>query len=392
MTIARRKILIAGGGIGGLAAALCLAKAGHRVDVFERTASLQPIGAGIQISPNAFHILSALGLSDELLELGTAPEAIIMMNAMTGKQLSRLPLGFDIQDTYDAPYIVIHRADLQNILFEACDQHPDISISFGAEIIDAAIHENGATAMIQSGSQPSEHLCDILIGADGIHSRVRHDILELPKAVYSGKIAWRALVPANDVKMPNAMNNTFGWLGPKAHVVTYPVRNGEFLNLVAVTQEADQSKAKDISKAKLQESFSHWCDDFQSLLELEADWSGWPLYETRDIRVMAHRSVALIGDAAHSMLPFAAQGAAQAIEDAHVLTQCLSTIDDKENALKAFEAKRLPRVQRVVRTARRNGQIYHLSGIPAMVRNLGLSKISGKNLLAKQDWIYSWKP
>lgn len=387
----RYKIIISGGGIAGLTAALCLAKAGHRVNLFERSSAPSAFGAGIQISPNAFHVLKRLGLSGKLLSAGTAPSAIMMMNGVNGKNLARLPLGFDIEDTYGAPYLVLHRADLQNILFEACDAHPDITITHGAKIIDAAIHANGATVMIETEDSRHEHLCDILIGADGIHSCVRHDILDLPKAVYTGKIAWRALIPANKVKLSGAMSDTYIWLGSKAHAVTYPVRNGDYLNIIAVTQERDEAKAKEISKETLLDRFAHWSDDFKALLELEADWSGWPLYETKHITCMAERSVALIGDAAHAMLPFAAQGAAQAIEDAAVLSQCISSGINKEDAIKAFEAQRLPRVKRVVKTARRNGQIYHLSGLAAMARNLGIKNIPGEKLLAKQDWIYRWK-
>jgi salicylate hydroxylase len=387
----RYKIIISGGGIAGLTAALCLAKAGHRVNVSERSTAPSAFGAGIQISPNAFHVLKTLGLSGKLLSAGTAPSAIMMMNAMNGKNLARLPLGFDIEDIYGAPYLVLHRADLQTILFEACNAHPDITMTYGAKIIDAAIHENGATVMIEKEGSINEHLCDILIGAEGIHSCVRHDILDLPKAVYTGKIAWRALIPANQVKLSGAMSDTYVWLGSKAHAVTYPVRNGEYLNIIAVTQERDETKAKEISSDKLLNKFAHWSDDFKALLELEADWSGWPLYETRHIDRIAERSVALIGDAAHAMLPFAAQGAAQAIEDAAVLSKCLSNGNQKQDALNAFEKARLSRVKRVVKTARRNGQIYHLSGIAAMVRNLGISNISGEKLLAKQDWIYRWK-
>jgi len=390
--MARHKIIISGGGIAGLTAALCLAKAGHRIDIFERSFSPSEFGAGIQISPNAFHVLKKLGLSTKLLSAGIAPSAINMMNAKNGKNLARLPLGLDVEDTYGAPYLVLHRADLQNILFEACDENPDISITYGTEVVDAALHKNGATVMIKSDMQTSENLCDILVGADGIHSNVRHDILERPRAVYTGKIAWRALVPADQIKLAEAMSNTFVWLGPKAHAVTYPIRNGEYLNVIAVTRERDKTKANAISKDKLLKIFSHWCDDFKGLIEVDADWSGWPLYETRDTSTMAHKNVALIGDAAHAMLPFAAQGAAQAIEDAEVLAQCLSGNADKELALKAFEDQRLPRVERVVKTARRNGQIYHLSGIPALARNLTLNIISGEKLLQKQDWIYRWKP
>lgn len=388
----RRKIIISGGGIAGLTAALCMANAGNRVSVYERTSALQPIGAGIQISPNAFHVLKELGLGEKIIEAGTAPNAILMMNALNGKQLSRIPLGFDIHDIYGAPYIVIHRADLQKILFEACEKHHDISVSFGTEIIDAALHDNGATVLINSDLETSEETCDVLIGADGIHSRLRQDVLELPMAKYTGKIAWRALVPANQVKMHQAMDNTIGWLGPKAHGVTYPVQNGNYLNIVVVTQEADQSTAQAISRTDLLQGFSHWCDEFKTLLELEENWTGWPIYETRDISRMVYRNVALIGDAAHAMVPFAAQGAAQAIEDATVLADCLTKIDTVEEALKAFEAKRLSRVRLVTKTARKNGRIYHLTGIPAFLRNIGMMKIPGDRLLRKLDWIYRWKP
>jgi len=388
----RRKILINGGGIAGLTAALCLAKAGNRVDVYERASNIEPIGAGIQISPNAFHVLNSLGLGEQLIQAGTAPNAILMMNALNGKQLARLPLGFDIHDIYGAPYIVIHRADLQNILLQACQKHHDISVSFGMEIIDAALHENGVTALVKSGVETREQTCDMLLGADGIHSNVRKNILDLAAARYTGKIAWRALVPINQIKIPEAATNTIVWLGAKAHCVTYPVGSGEYLNIIAVTQEKDESKAKVISQSSLIKRFSHWCEECKAMLAVEANWTGWPIYETRSINQMVYKKVALIGDAAHAMVPFAAQGAAQAIEDAHVLATCISQNQEIEKALKTFEVQRLPRVRKISKTARKNGNIYHLSGFPAYIRNFGMQRISGERLLQKQDWIYRWKP
>ena len=392
MDINRRKILINGGGIAGLTAALCLAKTGNRVDVFERAPAFEEIGAGIQISPNAFHVLSALGLACELLAAGDAPASIIMIDAVKGKKLATLPLGFDIQDEYDAPYLVLHRADLQDILLKACNETPDIKITFGAEIEDAAIHKNGVTALVKLNHTIKEQVCDVLIGADGVHSGVRQKILELPDAKYAGKIAWRALIPAAQIKPQESLSNTHVWLGPKAHAVTYPVQKGNYLNVIAVTQEVKASKVNLISESNLKEKFAHWSDDFTQFMELGTEWSGWPLFETPSVKTMVHRNVALIGDAAHAMMPFAAQGAAQAIEDAHVLAQRLAKTDDTEAALKQYEATRLPRVKRVVKTAQNNGRIYHLTGVPAMARNLVLSKTPGKRLLRKQDWIYGWRP
>lgn len=388
----RRKILINGGGIAGLTAALCLAKSGNNVSVFERASELEPLGAGIQISPNAFHVLSDLGLGEELIAAGDVPNAIIMMNANKGTKLATIPLGFDVHDKYGAPYIVIHRADLQNILLKACNDSPDISLKFGSEITDAAIHKNGITALIQSDAIIAEEVGDLLVGADGVGSRIRTDILKLKKAKYSGKTAWRALIPTHQIGMQDALDNTVVWLGSKAHCVTYPVRRGEFLNVIAVTQEAAKNATNAIARKSLKGKLAHWSTDFTDLLECDVDWSGWPLLETTSVKTMVVSTVALIGDAAHAMLPFAAQGAAQAIEDAHVLAKSLSDTKDVETALKQFERQRLPRVQRVAATARSNGRMYHLSGFPAKVRNLGLSKIPGKQLLQKQDWIYRWKP
>ena len=388
----RRKILINGGGIAGLTAALCLAKAGNDVCVFERTPVLEPFGAGLQISPNAFHVLSDLGLGEELLRLGNIPHAIIMMNATKGSRLARIPLGFDIQDKYDAHYIVIHRADLQDILLTACEEHPDISINYDEEVTDAAIHKNGITALIQSTGKIREEVGDLLIGADGVRSRVRSDILQLDNAHYSGKTAWRSLIPSANVKMTEALSNTVVWLGPKAHAVTYPVRGGEYLNVIAVTHEENADHTVLTSRKELKEKFSHWSSDFTNLLTFDVEWTGWPLYEMSHIHTMTGTGIALIGDAAHAMLPFAAQGAAQAIEDAQVLSQSLVEFEDIQTALKQFEQLRLPRVARVLKTARSNGRIYHLTGIPAAIRNLGLRNISGEKLLLKQDWIYRWKP
>ena len=387
----RRKILINGGGIAGLTAALCLAKAGNRVDIFERAPAFEEVGAGIQISPNAFHVLSALGLARELLAAGDAPASIIMMDAVKGKKLATLPLGFDIQDKYDAPYLVLHRADLQNILLKACNETPDIKITFNAEIEDAAIHKNGVTALIKSNHTIKERVCDVLIGADGVHSAIRQTILKLPDARYVGKIAWRALIPATQIKSQEKLGNTHVWLGPNAHAVTYPVQKGNYLNVIAVTQEPKTAKANLISEYDLKEKFSYWDNNFTQLMELGTEWFGWPLFEMSLIKTMAHRNIALIGDAAHAMMPFAAQGAAQAIEDAHVLAQSLSKTDDTEAALKQFEQIRLPRVKRIAKTARSNGRIYHLSGFLAKARNLVLSKTPGKRLLQKQDWIYRWR-
>jgi len=388
----RRKILISGGGIAGLTAALCHARQGDQVRLHERAGSIEPLGAGIQISPNAFHVLRELGLGKELRVLGDQPNAIIMMDALKGHALNRLPLGIGMEDVYQAPYLVIHRADLQKLLLKACEDTPDIELFFSSEIMDAAPHSNGVTALVQSGEEIHEQVGDVLIGADGVHSQMRHSVLGFPKAKYSGKTAWRALVPADKVSDHQSLENTVVWLGPRAHAVTYPVRQKQFMNVIAVTQEANAEGISRILPGELSEKFSCWHSTFTDVFRKDVEWTAWPLHAMDPPSMMATKSIILIGDAAHAMLPFAAQGAAQAIEDAFVLAQCLSGNGNMQTAIDEFQKQRLPRVRKVVKTARSNGKIYHMTGPFAAARNLAIKSLSGKRLLQKQDWIYRWKP
>jgi len=391
--MSRRKILISGGGIAGLTAALCHAQQGDQVKVYERAESIQPLGAGIQISPNAFHVLKEIGLGRQLRALGDQPNAIIMMNALTGRPLNQLPLGMGMEDAYQAPYLVIHRADLQGLLLKACEKTPDIELFFSSEIKDAAPHDNGVTVLVRSDSEIQERVGDVLIGADGVHSHIRNSVLKFPKARYSGKTAWRALVPAAEVSDHQALQNTIAWLGPKAHAVTYPVRQKQFMNVIAVTQETASEGVSEILPGELSEKFRRWDQSFTDVfLNNDLQWTAWPLHGMGPPSILAARSIVLVGDAAHAMLPFAAQGAAQAIEDAHVLARCLGETEDIETALKTYQELRLPRVRKVVKTATSNGRIYHMTGPMAMARNLALKNLSGNRLLKKQDWIYRWRP
>jgi salicylate hydroxylase len=392
MAVKRRKILVSGGGIAGLTAALCLAKYNNNIEVHERAQRFDKLGAGIQISPNAFHVLKWLDLGKEIRLAADEPNSILMMNASTGEMLAELPLGFDFENKYEAPYLVLHRSTLHDILLKACHEHPDIDIRMGSEIIDAASHPNGVTALIRTDKKQQERVVDVLVAADGIHSQLRVDALDLPKAQYSGKIAWRTLIPAQAVEDNRLLNNTVARLGPGAHVVSYPVEKKQFLNIIAVTQEKNADETQGRTVSNLSSHFTHWHEDIKTLIANSDDWTAWPLYEMALPTRLAENKVAMIGDAAHAMLPFAAQGAAQAVEDAFVLAHCLNEHNDTENALNVFQQARLPRVREVMKTARTNGRIYHMSGIMAFARNLILKKTSGKKLLQKQDWIYRWKP
>ncbi|MBL4891598.1 MAG: FAD-dependent monooxygenase [Rhizobiaceae bacterium] len=387
-----RSIIVAGAGVAGLTSALCLAKAGFRVSILERSAGIEAFGAGLQISPNAFHILSGLGLQKQLKALATAPDCIRLIKAATGREITRVPLGETVVARYGLPYLVIHRADLCQVLATACNDHPDIDLRFGHRVVDAVPHANGITVMSHHNDKMHEFLGRALIAADGVWSKFRTEYIEAKPPVYSGFMAWRALVPAEQAGAKR-LEHTQLWLSPDAHGVTYGVRRYNYLNMVVVVKElaSEQKWNLPADIKQLQNRLSGWHSDFTDLLQIKTRWTKWPLYEAPASKHWAIDNLALVGDAAHAMLPFAAQGAAMAIEDAWVLADKLGSIDDTSDALKAYEAARMPRAMRAVRLARENSRIYHGSGPMAAMRDSVLKIMSPKMLLGRQDWLYGWR-
>lgn len=387
-----RSIVVAGAGVAGLTSALCLARAGFRVDVLERSGGIEPFGAGLQLSPNALHILSELGLENQLKALATAPDSIRLFKAVSGKEIGRVPLGDTAIERYGMPYLVIHRADLCQILANACQEHPDIQLRLSHKVIDAVPHANGITVMAFHNDKMLEFSARMMVAADGVWSKFRTEYIEAKPPVYSGQMAWRALVPAEKIAAEK-LEHTQLWLGPHAHGVTYGVRRYNYLNIVVVVKEreheADWNLPADISR--LRKALSKWHPDFTDLLQLRANWTKWPLYEAPTSQHWAIDNLALVGDAAHAMLPFAAQGAAMAIEDAWVLAEKLGSIDNTGDALLTYEKARKSRVKRAMRLARNNSNLYHASGPMAAMRNIGLQIVPPKILLARQDWLYGWR-
>ncbi len=349
------------------------------------------LGAGLQLSPNAMHVLNSLGLGRWITEAASTPQSIEIANGITGKKLTSLPLGERVKATFGAPYAVIHRADLQNILFNACKNDPNIEIHFSSEVVEMAPHANGVTTMIRQDQDVNELQAKGLIVADGVWSNLRTEVIGLEPPESSGKIAWRALIPVQDKEQENT---TCVWFGPKSHVVSYPVRGGEYQNYVVITDgpNASSNKTITIDAEELKSRFDGWNGDFLSIFEKQARWTGWPLFETPKVKRMAYGPVAIIGDAAHAMLPFAAQGAAMAIEDAAVLAKQIDIHENAHDAFAAFEKERIPRVSKVLKTARANGRIYHLSGIRSEFRDLGMWLTPARLLSARQNWIYGWRP
>ena len=390
MNEARRTIQIAGAGIAGLTAALLLNARGYRIEVHEKAAGFETIGAGIQISPNAMHVLASLGLERQLKTYATIPASVIVHSARNAEQLSRMPLGSAAAKRYGQPYLVIHRADLHSVLASACHNNPDIDVNMASEVVDAASHPNGTTVLVKSGASLKEVHGAALIGADGIWSHVRKSALDLPPAVDSGYCAWRALLTTDSFEQ-SIVDNTNVWLAPNAHMVTYPVRNGRNINAVIITKGIDKDLPKNRVHDELMKRTEKFHPSLKEMIAGNTNWSAWPVYETQDFSSMADQSIALIGDAAHAMLPFAAQGAAMAIEDAAVLAKHLTPNCDIEAALDAFQNERMPRIRKTMKLARKNGGLFHLSWPMSTFRNIGMTMLPQKSMLARQDWLFDWK-
>ncbi len=376
-------ILISGAGIAGLTSALALAGIGKTVRVLEKAVCLDPIGSGLQLSPNAWHVLSDLGLSGKLEPHTSFPCAIKLHDGRSGNLLSSLPLGQSIRLRYGEPYGVIHRGDLQMRLLERCLSSPRISVEFDAEVVNAT-QEHGGIQLGLKNETSAEGA--VLIAADGIWSSIRTRTLKLPAPVDSGKLAWRGLLPAKHLDDRGLLDDAHVWLAPNSHAVTYPVSGGEQLNLVFITDATQPTSA--IGPSTLDQGLA---PELLRLISRVSGWTAWPLLETPMPYTLANGLIALAGDAAHGMLPFAAQGAAMGIEDAAVLAQTLGGENDVRAALKAYQQKRCDRVQRVARFARSNGNIYHLPAPFGFFRNIGMRVIPNKQLMARQDWIYGWK-
>ncbi len=393
----RRTVLIAGGGIAGLTVAICLARRGFRVEIFERGELGQVNGAGIQISPNAMQVLSKLGLSRQLLASGFAPASVILRSGLTGKLLSQFETGPTIRTRHDQPFLVLHRTDLINILAGACREHPDIEIHERSELTDYAVHANGLTALVNRDDRGYEQMGNVLIGADGVWSKFRKHMPHGVEAQFTGDVAWRGIIALGDIPTNVDLRNTHLWLGKKAHVVHYPLRQGQYLNVVAVTPAAEfRSSSNWISQSghsAIVDHFENWPDELKSVLSASGNWGGWPLYSVSTSAAWSSDRMVLIGDAAHAMLPYAAQGGCAAIEDAWILAEQMEqNREDIQAGINAYVKVRRPRINRLAKLARSNKRIYHMSGIPQEFRDVIMARLSQERLQSRMDWVYGWKP
>jgi salicylate hydroxylase len=379
-----------------LTAALALARNGFRVVVLEQAARLEETGAGIQLSPNASRILIDLGLADRLRPAVTVPTALRVLSAASGHEIVRMPLT-GAEERYGAPYWAIHRGDLQEALASAASLQPGITVKLGRRVEDFITHRNGISVLTHGGAGTMDEHGMALIAADGLWSQARVRLGHTAAPRFAGRVAWRGLVPARLVAPEFREPLVHLWLGHDAHLVHYPVKAGSVINLVIITTDRwhQPGWSEPANRAELVPRLTAeaWAPPARALVGLPEAWLKWALYERRPIRRWSNGPMALLGDAAHPMFPFLAQGAGMAIEDAAVAAQCLARMpDDPTRALRSYAAIRRGRTRKVQRMAARNGTIYHLAGPWGWLRDRVMRAMGGPRLLQQYDWIYDWRP
>jgi salicylate hydroxylase len=389
-----RRALIAGAGIGGLTAAIALARAGFDVALFERAETLAEIGAGLQLAPNATRILEKLDLLDAVARRAMIPRAIRILRGRDGVEIVRLPL--NALKRWGAPYLALMRADLQSALLERAAAEPKIQLRLGMEAAGRREDDEGVSLGLKRGALMLAERGDALIGADGLKSAVRErlGLGGRDAAPFSGRVAFRAMLPAKDAPAWAIEPDVCLRLGAKAHLVHYPVAGGARINLVAVIEAGWRDRPGDdpwdgqADRAALHAAFADWSKDAKALIAAPFEWRAWPLRQRPPLVELARGRIALLGDAAHPMLPFLAQGAGQAIEDASVLAECLAATGDVAEALAAYSRRRAPRVARVQKESEAQARLYHMSGPLALARDIGMRALGPERLLGRYDWIY----
>lgn len=389
-----RSLLIAGGGIGALAAAIAARQAGWAVQLFEQAPAFSEVGAGLQLGPNATRLLHAWGLGSALEAVAAFPDAVVARRISDGRELGRLPLGAQAVQRYGAPYATLHRRDLHGLLLAWVQEDADVQWTLDSPVTayeesEGRVRLLGAQGLLAEG--------DALIGADGLWSRVREQLLQDGPAQATGHLAYRALIARADLPRGFPGSDVTAWPGPRQHVVTYPIRGGELLNLVVIVQGQPPEKLQSWDDEALAEdvrlALSGCCTALQDLAGAAPSWGRWTLCDRAPVpgpEQMARGRVALLGDAAHPMRPFLAQGAAMALEDAAQLGQVLEGLPhprrDLPAALARYAQQRWQRVARVQARSRRNGQIFHLDGPLRWGRDVALRAMGHR--LMDVPWLY----
>ena len=382
--------IVAGGGIGGLAAALALVRQGFDVTVLEQSAQIGEIGAGIQLGPNAFAAFDALGVGEKARRRAVYTDELVMHDALDEQLVARIPVGQAFRDRFGNPYGVIHRADVHLSLLEGAQETGRVQFLASTRVEHVEQSGDGVTV---HDAQGRVHRGSALIGADGVRSAVRQQYVGDPARV-SGHVVYRAVVERKDFPAELRWNAASIWVGPNCHLVHYPLRGGEQYNVV-VTFHSRQSEEWSItegSPAEVQSYFEGIVPKARQLIELPKSWKRWATADRDPIARWSFGRVTLLGDAAHPMLQYLAQGACMALEDAVTLGEALRAhAGDIDAAFDRYQRSRVGRTARVVLSAREMGRIYHAKGVERLVRNELWAGRSAERFYDAVEWLYGWK-
>jgi 3-hydroxybenzoate 6-monooxygenase len=387
-----RQVFIVGGGIGGLAAALALARQGIAAQIIEQAAEFKEIGAGIQLGPNVFWMFDILGLVEWVSALAVFPNNLIMMDSITGQEVTRVPLGDKFRKRFKHPYALIHRADLHKVLLEACKKSDRIRLDASQKVVKVEETSDGIVVRTESGK---EYRGAALIGADGIWSSIREIVVGDGKPKPAGHITYRAVLPTSEMPEQYRWHDMVVWAGEKVHLVHYPLRTGDLFNLVAVFHSNRYEEGWDSygDPAELHERFAKTCAPVRTLLEKIESWRMWVLCDRPPIKEWSRGRITLLGDAAHPMLQYLAQGANMAIEDAVCLAnEVIEFAGDYPAAFRAYQQARYLRTGRVQIMARVYGEFFHAGGVAKELRNIMLGARSVEDHIAGVEWLYGERP
>ena len=388
---AAEPVLIAGGGIGGLATALALARRGVASHVLERRPAFHEEGAGIQLGPNGTRILQHLGVAEALRARVGVPDALSVRDGASGAELARMPLGEWIAARHGAPYWVAHRKDLHAAIADAARANPLISLSLDFPASQVASDNARVCVATHAGET---HTGRALIAADGVWSGLRTKLIDDAKPRFSGKSAARSVIAREGLPEGLLRNETTIWLFPQAHVVHYPISGGAEMAIIVVLDDDrhDTDWSAPVAGDWVARNMPRCAAPLEALIRCAPEWKRWSLQSLPVPAQWTRGRIALLGDAAHPVMPFFAQGAVMALEDAVVLADALARQPgDVPAALHAYQQMRRPRVVKVADASRKNGEIYHLAGPMAAARNLVLRYAPPERLMARYDWLYGWK-
>jgi 2-polyprenyl-6-methoxyphenol hydroxylase-like FAD-dependent oxidoreductase len=384
------RILVAGGGIGGLAAALAIARLGRPVTVFEQAAEIGEIGAGIQLGPNAFTAFDALGVGGSARSRAVYVERMAMMDAVDGSTVASLPVGDAFRARFGNPYAVIHRADAHGALLEGVRARDDVRLVVSTRVERVEQHDDGVVVVDQHGAR---HAGAALVACDGVRSAVRAQHVGDEVRV-SGHVVYRAVVDAADFPADLRWNAPVVWAGPDCHLVHYPLRGGEQYNVVVTfhSREVEEWSVREGSRDEVQSYFGGILPQPRQLIDLPRSWRRWATADRDPIARWSFGRTTLLGDAAHPMLQYLAQGACMALEDAVTLGAAMGAHpDDLPAAFARYERSRVARTARVVLSAREMGRLYHAKGVERLVRNDLWRGREPARFYDALEWLYGWR-